>query len=394
MTKKNITKGKIGNAITSTAADHVVAVANDIFDEAKQQYQSEINQNNQGVIDFLGVVAITSDYFTDGAYITTGAAIGTIIDMYNTTANEDYRCAILECLHGQKFTINGEGGTGARLWAFVDTNGKLLTVASPNVAGKNIVIEAPTNARYVIFNDYGRTGTFYIGETKVNENNEKLQKMLRTVTNDTYLSALIDGEGHILCAFKTDGEVYIPKGMSEDAKKAVAALNVSLNDEVEARSKVIREIEHSDGQQYLYAIIDAESNVLLACYEDGTTYIPKGVPEDVKKIVKLLDARLNFLEDKVKISNRSDFILAFEDADGKLLGGWKLDGSLFIPKGMTEDARKALEDNVLCIEMDDETGDVYGLFGEDGNIEDVTMDEETGDIVATMRVEATTIIKE
>ena len=105
--------------------------------------------------------------------------------------------------------------------------------------------------------------------------------------------------------------------------------------------------------------------------------------------MKILDARLNFLEDKVKISNRSDYIIAFEDSIGNLLGGWKKDGSFWAPKGMTEDTRKALEDNVLCIEMDDETGDVYGLFGEDGNIEDVVMDEDTGDIIATMKVEET-----
>ena len=39
----DITKGKIGNALTSTASDHIVAVANDIYDEAKNKYQSELN---------------------------------------------------------------------------------------------------------------------------------------------------------------------------------------------------------------------------------------------------------------------------------------------------------------------------------------------------------------
>lgn len=41
---KNITKGKIGNALTSTANDHVVAVANDIYDENIDKYQSQINE--------------------------------------------------------------------------------------------------------------------------------------------------------------------------------------------------------------------------------------------------------------------------------------------------------------------------------------------------------------
>jgi hypothetical protein len=38
-----IAKGKIGNALTSTAKDHVVAVANDLYDEKLNKYQSELN---------------------------------------------------------------------------------------------------------------------------------------------------------------------------------------------------------------------------------------------------------------------------------------------------------------------------------------------------------------
>ena len=40
---KKIIKGKIGNAITSVAEDHIVVVSNDVFDEKHQMYQSEIN---------------------------------------------------------------------------------------------------------------------------------------------------------------------------------------------------------------------------------------------------------------------------------------------------------------------------------------------------------------
>ena len=40
---KKIIKGKIGNAITSVAEDHIVVVSEDVFDEKYQKYQSEIN---------------------------------------------------------------------------------------------------------------------------------------------------------------------------------------------------------------------------------------------------------------------------------------------------------------------------------------------------------------
>ena len=43
MANKVIIKGKIGNAITSVAEDHIVVVSDDVFDEKHQKYQSEIN---------------------------------------------------------------------------------------------------------------------------------------------------------------------------------------------------------------------------------------------------------------------------------------------------------------------------------------------------------------
>lgn len=44
MSKKQITKGQVGNALTSTAANHILGVTNDIFDEEQQEYQQELNK--------------------------------------------------------------------------------------------------------------------------------------------------------------------------------------------------------------------------------------------------------------------------------------------------------------------------------------------------------------
>lgn len=56
----NISKGKIGNALTSTADNHVVAVANDIYDEERGKYQSEINQDLSEQIS-LNVFSVEMD---------------------------------------------------------------------------------------------------------------------------------------------------------------------------------------------------------------------------------------------------------------------------------------------------------------------------------------------
>lgn len=54
-----IAKGKIGNALTSTAKNHIVAVANDLYDEELNKYQSELNKQ---FIEGGG----SADYFDGG----------------------------------------------------------------------------------------------------------------------------------------------------------------------------------------------------------------------------------------------------------------------------------------------------------------------------------------
>lgn len=51
--RKNIIKGNIANALHSTAADHVTAVADDVFDENLQEYQSDINSTRKKEIALL-----------------------------------------------------------------------------------------------------------------------------------------------------------------------------------------------------------------------------------------------------------------------------------------------------------------------------------------------------
>lgn len=67
-----IVKGRIGNALMSVAPDHILGVANDIFDEELQMYQSEINKLS-GVYDIS--VAHASEG-TPATYADLTAALG------------------------------------------------------------------------------------------------------------------------------------------------------------------------------------------------------------------------------------------------------------------------------------------------------------------------------
>ena len=45
--KLKIAKGNIGNALHSTAKDHVTTFVDEVFDEGRQKYQSDINTEHE-----------------------------------------------------------------------------------------------------------------------------------------------------------------------------------------------------------------------------------------------------------------------------------------------------------------------------------------------------------
>lgn len=64
MANINIVKGEIGNALTSVAPNHILGVANDIFDEIQQKYQQDINAELLGRSD--GALDVSAKYPTSG----------------------------------------------------------------------------------------------------------------------------------------------------------------------------------------------------------------------------------------------------------------------------------------------------------------------------------------
>lgn len=73
-----------------------------------------------------------------------------------------YRYAIVECQENDLFVINATGGTNPRVWAFVDSNNRLLLKAHVSTSGQaqtNLFLVAPENASKLIINDQKTGGT-------------------------------------------------------------------------------------------------------------------------------------------------------------------------------------------------------------------------------------------
>jgi len=89
--------------------------------------------------------------FTNNMIIPDNVEIGAVVTLepYGPTVL-DY--VIENCQEGDIFTITGTGGGSARLWAFIDSENKLLSKANANATATNLVLTAPENASKIIIN--------------------------------------------------------------------------------------------------------------------------------------------------------------------------------------------------------------------------------------------------
>lgn len=111
----------------------------------------EENANRIVSLETIKSINLAKNYILGN--ITTGLAIGQTVD--TTVANiANYRCVIVDCLVGDKFRVYGTGGINPRLWAFIDSNNKLLSVQDSSEAyvETDVVITAPINASKLIVN--------------------------------------------------------------------------------------------------------------------------------------------------------------------------------------------------------------------------------------------------
>ena len=106
---------------------------------------------------------------TEKKYIGTNKNIGTTINLTPIVATSAQYCyAIIACKSGDVFSITGEGGSAGRLWAFIDSNDSLLSVAPSGTTGNGLIVVAPTNAAKLIVNSLGNAMA-YKGHSVANQ---------------------------------------------------------------------------------------------------------------------------------------------------------------------------------------------------------------------------------
>ena len=185
------TYDSVGNAIRAQVTD----------------LKSAINQNS-------GATIIE---WVDGKYIATN---GSTADISNPTDSQSWRYAVINCVPGDVFTINGRGKGTPRLWAFVDgaTPAHIIGNAAQNTTGADLVIKAPNNAVKLILNDDAKNGVCYKGEYLTN----------RVQENTNRISFLTDEKRYTFSTSANNGQ-YIDIDIAVGDKVAFDLLSVSGN---------------------------------------------------------------------------------------------------------------------------------------------------------------------
>lgn len=98
--------------------------------------------------------------FAAGKYIRVDGASANI---EAPTTDVSFRYSATSVTPGERFMIDGKGASGARLWAFIKSDGTIISRANSQTAGELIktVITAPENAAYLVVNDKNTGGVCY-----------------------------------------------------------------------------------------------------------------------------------------------------------------------------------------------------------------------------------------
>lgn len=125
-------------------------------------------------------------------YIKTDVGVGNSVDFTPVSAG-GYKYVVLPCKKGDAFKIFGQGGSASRLWCFVDSSDKVVSVASANLTLNGAMLVAPSDGK-LIYNTSTMDGCYVKGVitaqeffTDVKKNNSGYNNVISEATENYYI---------------------------------------------------------------------------------------------------------------------------------------------------------------------------------------------------------------
>lgn len=144
---QEIANASTNAATAQAAADH----CDDVLESIPQDYSSlsdDVDDLNSAIPQLTGFTPIP---FNEKHLVPIGSTIGATINI-TPSASTSTDCIVTDCTAGDVYSVTGYGWNTERLWAFVDSENKLLTESTANEHVTNSRITAPENASKLIVN--------------------------------------------------------------------------------------------------------------------------------------------------------------------------------------------------------------------------------------------------
>lgn len=187
--------------------------------------------------------------FTSGGYIATN---GGTTD-YTVVESSSYKYAIVDCSGGDLFTVSGVGASSARLWAFVDSSGKILTKAASGLSASGLFLEAPVNAAKLVLNTQGTTEKSFTGWLPVSD---------AILTTKNQLGNILDLSVNRAKVYITGAFINKINGNEGSLETCVATDYISIG------KKVLIWSYNPSNNNVGYSFYDADKNVIAGSSSD------------------------------------------------------------------------------------------------------------------------------
>lgn len=410
--RKNIVKGQIGNAIESVAPDHIATVANQIFDERRQEYQDDINENvgyNEENPEFVKVYVIkeTNQLLwgirTNGD-IYYGAGIPSQIKEYidfiaSRILNGDEGAPEIDSLNKIINFLDGFSTSETLFEILLELDDKKVD----KVEGKSLIdeeyaagvsyIENPefkdvrldADGKIIEANYNDGTKLFGAG-VKVNGELE-LQGIVSTTIESPEFKVVWTINDRILFGVQNDGNFLFGCGIPSQIIDYIEKALIPVKEIIAALREDVG--EYTDNPEYIKVISDAVGKITEAIRKDGTMVVPAGIETSKANIDGVLTETVG----------NPEYIEARVDSEGKIYFGARRDGDVIVGGVNINELKRDLDvdaleveynpadhgiyvtenvDSAIGLEYDSETGDLYQV--KDSRITaDMTMDE-NGDV--------------
>lgn len=327
--KLKIAKGNIGNALHSTAKDHVAVVAYETFDEELQEYQSVINK-----------LSVIKD--DDGNVQQTPFRVIETPEFFKVITDSEGRFLCGIQLDG---SIEWSKGIPAPIRA------KLQEIINQCQQDKTDLLESINTLNGIL------------DKTTVKDENGEIQDTpFRIIENEEFLKAIVDQDDKVLFGFyRATGKPYYP----------------------------LNEMYHViQNKEYFAAWITTDDKVVLGIRRDGEIIGEIHAVNALKQVISQLQSELTSLQEKIgeiyhntkelldvfSLQENPEYIAVEKDADGKVLSGTYNDGSHYSHnlKSETIDAKVDKKEGKSLI--DEDVADAHSTLEDPEGRTEITTD--------------------